>query len=424
MEKRTIIVLAYTLSPTRGSEYSVAWNFVMRMAKYNNLIVLYGASGEHMGDCDEMEKVAAENINSSIRYVCIKPSIKTNALNWFNRNGLLNYTFYFAYNSWHRQAYKTACEIVKREKVDLIHFLNPIGYREPGYLWKIDLPYVWGPIGGVSNFPVELAPSMSKIAILKYTARSLINNYQLKHKKRLRQALSSCDVLFTATTENQEQFKKIYGKESIYLPENGIMTLETLNEDKFNISLPVELVIIGSVDSRKNLNLLFQAISRLKQKDSIRLHVIGDGPERNKLELLARNEGFADSIVWHGQIKREQLLKLISNFHLNIITSLNEGNPTVIWEAMSYGIPTLTLNHCGMRDTVCSKCGFKIDIMNYEQVVTDIADTLQQCINNPKILKEKAYSTLACAQQFLWEKREPIILDAYESVIKKHNTKR
>ena len=39
---KNILVLAYQLSPTKGSEYSVAWNYVTRMSKYNRLTVLYG----------------------------------------------------------------------------------------------------------------------------------------------------------------------------------------------------------------------------------------------------------------------------------------------------------------------------------------------------------------------------------------------
>ena len=55
-----ILVLAYAISPTRGSEYSVAWNYVTRMSKYHKLTVLYGCSGSHIGDCKEMEKYIVE----------------------------------------------------------------------------------------------------------------------------------------------------------------------------------------------------------------------------------------------------------------------------------------------------------------------------------------------------------------------------
>ena len=35
-----------------------------------------------------------------------------------------------------------------------------VGYREPGYLWKIEKPFVWGPIGGLENSPWRFLPSL------------------------------------------------------------------------------------------------------------------------------------------------------------------------------------------------------------------------------------------------------------------------
>ena len=58
---KNILVLAAFISPTKGSEYSVAWNYVKHMAKYNNLTVVYGASGDVLGDCSEMERYALEH---------------------------------------------------------------------------------------------------------------------------------------------------------------------------------------------------------------------------------------------------------------------------------------------------------------------------------------------------------------------------
>ena len=53
---KDILVLAYAISPSKGSEYAVAWNYVTAMSRYHRLTVLYGTSGEHMGDTVEMER--------------------------------------------------------------------------------------------------------------------------------------------------------------------------------------------------------------------------------------------------------------------------------------------------------------------------------------------------------------------------------
>ena len=224
-----ILVLAYTISPSKGSEYSVAWNYVKNMSKYHRLTVLYGASGNHMGDCKEMEDYAKSHPNPNVRFVPIYPNRFTNLLNWPNRHNLFVYTFYYAYQQWHKLAYKKAKELVCDEHFDLIHYVGMIGYREPGYLWKLGLPYVWGPISGANNVPKVFFERMTLLSKLKLYIRTIANKYQIRHKKRLKQALNNTNVLLTASSENQRIFKDLHNKESICLPENCIDGTISLN---------------------------------------------------------------------------------------------------------------------------------------------------------------------------------------------------
>ncbi|UVQ96376.1 hypothetical protein NXW23_19055 [Bacteroides caccae] len=112
------------------------------------MTVLYGASGNQMGDCDEMEDYIKQNPIPNVCLIPIYPNKLANILNWPNRHHVLEYTFYYAYRVWHLQVYKVASELMETKHFDLIHYVGMIGYREPGYLWKLGLPYVWGPVGG------------------------------------------------------------------------------------------------------------------------------------------------------------------------------------------------------------------------------------------------------------------------------------
>lgn len=53
--------MAYAISPFRGSEYAVAWNYVTYMSKENDLTVLYGMSDNHMGETHTLDKFLKEN---------------------------------------------------------------------------------------------------------------------------------------------------------------------------------------------------------------------------------------------------------------------------------------------------------------------------------------------------------------------------
>lgn len=118
-KKKHILVLAYMLSPYKGSEFSVAWNYVTEMSKDNNLTVLYGISGKHMGDCEEMETFIKDNPISGVNLIAIKPNQIANALNFLNKHDIFVYTFYYAYKVWQKLAYHKALELMKSNHFDL-----------------------------------------------------------------------------------------------------------------------------------------------------------------------------------------------------------------------------------------------------------------------------------------------------------------
>ena len=421
---KNILVLAYMLSPTKGSEYSVAWNYVAHMSKNNKLTILYGVSGKHMGDCEEIESYGKENPGNNALFVPVYPDRVTNMLNWINKRGWLSYTFYFAYHRWHKLAYKKAKDLISTEKFDLIHYLGPIGYREPGYLWKFDIPYLWGPVSGAENYPWSLYANLSLTTKVKFTFRTFANILQLRFGGRIKRSIKRTDLLLTATTGNQIAFRKILGKDSVYFPENGIVSCPNLNMAKFDtIENRVNLLCVGTLEYRKNILMIFHALARVRNKKKFHLHIVGDGHLRSFLENQAIKYGLENVATFYGQLPRPKVFEMFSIAHLHIITSIGESNTTVMFEALEHGVPTLTLDHCGMHDIVKEGTGYKIPISNYDTMVNDLSDTLDHIIARPLELKEKAIAVIEDSKKYLWEERIKAWEEFYERCITNYKTK-
>lgn len=414
---KNILVLAAFISPTKGSEYSVAWNYVKHMAKYNNLTVVYGASGDVLGDCSEMERYALEHPMLHVKFIAVHASRTTHALNYLNRKGVFPYSFYVAFKSWQKQAYGVAKELMKTQQFDLCHMVGPIGYREPGYFWKLGLPYMWGPIGGANNSPWTLVKHLPWKGRLKHIFRSTANTLQMYTSCRVKKALQATDVLLTATTENQSKFHKLYGKESRYLPENCIDAEIRVNEEKYCYPATYNFIIVGRQDNRKNIKLFLRSLTYVKNKKNLHVDVVGDGPTRTSLQEFAFKNGLDDIITWHGQLPRTKAVQLFNNAHIHVITSISEGNPTTLWEAMSYGVPTLSLDHCGMHDTIDDESGIRIPIHSYEQCVKDIATTVEALLEHPERFKELSEGVVKRSKQYTWDKREQLLLDCYRKAL-------
>ena len=418
MAGKHILLMAYQLSPHRGSEYSVSWNYLVEMSKDNRITVLYGVTGGHLGCIEPVKDFQVALNSANVEFIPVHPNALARALNTLNRKGVLRFTFYLAYNIWQRQAYLEAKKLVRSRKFDIIHFLGPIGYREPGYLWKLPLPYVWGPISGMANPPSLLLRRLPAAGRMDLQFRKAVNRIQLRTSLRLRKAMKRADAVLAATQENQRIIEKIFGIKAGYLPENGVASpiAACLPPGRFPFST-MNLLWVGSLDARKNLGLLLDALAEVKSFEKMRLHVAGDGWMRQRLEAQAGSLGISSHIEWHGLLPRAEVLRLYEQAHISIITSCKEGNPTIIWEAMASGVPTITLDHCGMHDTICGKCGVRIPIKSYEQIVSDLSDSIESLFSDPRRLRSLSEGALSCASRYAYANRHAFFNHLYDKAI-------
>lgn len=420
---KNILVYAYALSPYRGSEYSVAWNYLKEMAKEHNLTVLYGTNGDHLGDFLPVQALQQYFPNKKVRFIPVQPSKSANFLNILNRRGICGYSFYLAYYLWQNSVFQAAQKLITENDFDLIHYLCPIGYREPGYLWQLPLPYIWGPIGGLRNVPPVLLKTLPAPGRFKLAIRSCINSYQQQFSLRIRQAFTRADVVLASTEETCDIIWKRFHIKAEYLPENGIVeeTRPNFINEKFNFQ-KLKLIWVGRIDARKSLRTLLETLKRIKEKGDFHLDIVGDGPLKKSLVKLAEFNKINDNITWHGHVTRKYIPELFNAAHVHIITSCNEANTTVLFEAMAAGIPTISLDHCGMHDTICEQCGIRIPIYNYEQIITDLGNAIVRLCHHPEEVKRLSEGALQCAAKYSWGKRHEFFNRQYEKAIAHYKT--
>ena len=90
---------------------------------------------------------------------------------------------------------------------------------------------------------------------------------------------------------------------------------------------------------------------------------------------------------------------------------------------MSYGVPTMSFDHCGMHDIICNKCGVKIPIVKrYEDCVALLAYNIDELLEHPKRFYELAQGTIECACRYTWTERELFLNNLYDILLsQKHS---
>jgi len=120
------------------------------------------------------------------------------------------------------------------------------------------------------------------------------------------------------------------------------------------LGLPADALVVGSVarfDPVKNLEGLVAALARLRsQAPNLRLLLVGDGPERPRLERLAARARLGDRVVFAGWL--EDAARAYVAMDLYATASLKEGLPLAVLEAMTAGLAVVATDVSGHRDVV------------------------------------------------------------------------
>src|SRR5438309_9119525 len=95
----------------------------------------------------------------------------------------------------------------------------------------------------------------------------------------------------------------------------------------------LRILFVGRFRQQKNLPFLFRQVARLPPT-AFELHLVGDGPEKQRLEGLAQKLGIASAIRWHGWLPPAALPQVYQSADCLVNPSLYEGMSNVVLEAM------------------------------------------------------------------------------------------
>ncbi len=400
-----VLVNAYAVSPDRGSEPGMGWNWCVRLARECELFII--TEGEFREEIERVLPTLPQAPNLHFHYLPVSDRVRRMCWNQGD------WRFYFHYRRWQKRALALAREICATESIDLIHQLNMVGFREPGLLWKIqEVPFILGPTNCKFEFPLAYwkdAPVAEKIRI---GLKEVISRIQLRFSPSVRGALRRASAIITASSDAQRLFKKYARAESVMINETGAFPFSGVPRP---VHEGLEVLWVGRLNLYSKLPAL--AIGALKQAGNpgIRLHFIGPGDDsvlREKAERL----GVADRCVWHGQVSHAQVGELMKVSDALLFTSVVEGTPHVVLEAVSYGLPVICFDTCGQGDIVDDRVGIKIPLSNPDQSETDFADALNTLYNQPGRREDMFEACRERSSELSWDSKVSQVIAIYRTV--------
>jgi len=180
------------------------------------------------------------------------------------------------------------------------------------------------------------------------------------------------------------------------------------------------IISIGRLAPEKNWETLVRAAAQVyTQHPDMRLVLIGDGTDKQTLELLAAELGIAERVTFAGQVPFNEVPAYLKAADIFSFASVTETQGLVTIEAMAAGLPVLAVDGSGTHDIVDhGKEGFLV-----ENDPNALASAINEMLSNPQQMRQSSRKALKRARTFDADRLGRQMVKVYEQAIqdKKEN---
>lgn len=360
-----VLMSAYACEPGKGSEPGVGWNLAVHMARFHDVWVLTRANNQSVIE-SELKRSPVENLRFCYHDL---PS-------WarFWKRGPRGVQPY--YYLWQLTAINVVRALDRQVGFDLAHHVTFVKYWAPTCVAFLNVPFIWGPVGGGVSAPVPFWRDLGLNGML-YEVLRTVGRWLGECDPLVRLTARRAAVALATTRETAARITRIGAKNvemmlEVALSENE---LDRLAKGSAPPNRPFRFVYIGRLLPLKGQHLALRAFAQAAMPES-EYWIIGAGPARNSLQQLTNALGLRSKVHFLGQLPRSETLEKLAQCHVLVHPSLHESGGWACPEAMAAGKPVICLDIGGPAVQVTDECGFKIPATSPPQTVRLLTEAM------------------------------------------------
>lgn len=402
-----ILLSAYACEPNKGSEPGVGWDWAYEISKKHKVWILTRDNNE-------------ENIN---KYLNNNPKMKNDNLNfvyiglpkWLTfwkkgRRGMR--IFYFL---WQKKAIKVASKLHEKNKFDLVHHLTFVSYTQPTYMYKLGIPFIWGPIGGADNIPKELKIDMTFKELILERVRKISQKIIL-FMPFTKNALKYSNLILATTESTKQALPLKYHNKIKIMPAIGVNKVEQKNIIKQNKKF--KIIMAGRMVYLKGFDLGITAFIKIANScPDAELYILGDGPQKEKLKNIS-GDYLNNRIFFVESIPHDEIFDFYKDFDLYICMALRDSGCMTMLEAMSVGIPALCLASGGPEVLSRGIPYLQIKPDCNDKVINELAKKINELYSDREKVIELSNQTYNVCRDFLTPLKAKKIEEEYYKVVR------
>lgn len=290
---------------------------------------------------------------------------------------------------------------VKRQKSKIGVLSFSIGALKIIKEIKPDIIQVQGLYVGITAY---LSKIVFKIPYVIWGRGTDVNNPIAFSRKPIIIGLKNADVALALTEQMKWKMGQFYRREILVVP-NGIDMGRFQNSQNSlaeisDIKNANTILYIGRLIPVKGVEYLIRSMKIIiNDIPDTNLIIVGDGADRKKLENITHILGLEDHIKFIGQIPNCEIPKFTNIANIFVLSSINEGFPNVILEAMASGLPIVATKVGGLPDIVEENVnGYLVESKCPEK----LAEKIVLILKNKKMQQEISTNNKKKASTYSW----------------------
>ena len=185
-----------------------------------------------------------------------------------------------------------------------------------------------------------------------------------------------------------------------------------------NEKLEKYVLYTGVLRARKGLfDLIKCAIIVSKIIPDAKFVICGTGPLLQKLKEQVQSAELEQKVIFLGRVDRKRLIKIYQGATIYVVSSIYEGLPTVLLEAMACGLPVVATDIGGNRDLISSNVNGLLVPPRSPEIM---AQMIMQLWNDEKLRKKLGdCARKTIMKKYTWDMITDNFINVYESLLKK-----
>ncbi|MDI6900547.1 MAG: glycosyltransferase [Anaerosomatales bacterium] len=390
-----VLVLAYACEPDRGSEAEVGWRWVRAMGSAGHQVTVVTRTNNR----DKIQAALRDTPCASTRFVYHEaPRVFLLAKRWFTLPRLY-------YVAWQVSLIPRLIKWVSQKSYDRYHQLTYVSARFPSVLALAGSRFVWGPIGGLGVVPRALRSTLP--------LKARVSEFMRDAAARLDRinplwwwSVLACRRMLIADTDTYERMPKLVHSKSRVASAIGI---DFIPEPRRALNPTIsEVLIIGQLVPQKGHSLALCALAEIVDV-SWRCEVIGEGPDRTRLERLSRDLELSDRVCFRGALPRTELLQRLAERPIVVALSYRESGGMAILEAASNGCPLVYLKLGGPALILGDVVSGAVPVDSPQGVVAESSRWLRTYICDQSVADRAGREAWIAAMHHTWDTKSDAV---------------